>query len=101
MKQREEEGLILARRQILGVGVAGAALVVLPEACGSSGNLATSDAGVDGRTTHTSTGNAGEDGAADAEMEGAVDASPEPPMPRSSTGAGAAYRLTTLTRSTS
>jgi Rieske Fe-S protein len=79
MKRREDEGLILARRQVLGVGVAGAALVVLPEACGSSGNAATSDASVDGQTTDTSTGNGGEDGAADAEMEAAVDASPEPP----------------------
>jgi Rieske Fe-S protein len=79
MKRHEDEGLILARRQILGVGVAGAALVVLPEACGSSGNPATPDAAVDGQSTDTSTGNGGEDGAADAEMEAAVDASPEPP----------------------
>jgi hypothetical protein len=32
MKRRENEDLMLARRQVLGVGVAGATLVVLPEA---------------------------------------------------------------------
>jgi Rieske Fe-S protein len=79
MRRGEDEGLILARRQVLGVGVAGAALVVLPEACGSSGNPATSDASVDGQTTDTSTGNGDEDGTADAGMGGAVDAPPEPP----------------------
>jgi Rieske Fe-S protein len=79
MKRREDEGLILARRQVLGVGVAGAALAVLPEACSSSSNPETPDSGVDGRTADTSAGDGGEDGAADAEMEGAVDASPEPP----------------------
>jgi Rieske Fe-S protein len=79
MKRREDEGLILARRQVLGVGVAGAALVVLPEACGSSVNSEAPDAGVDGRTADTSAGDGAEDGADGAEMEGAVDASPEPP----------------------
>jgi Rieske Fe-S protein len=83
-EKREDEDLKLARRQILGVGVAGAALVVLPEACGNSNNPGTPDAAtVDGQGAATSSAlDSGEDVGTDAGVDSAdsaADAVPEPP----------------------
>jgi Rieske Fe-S protein len=64
---RRDADLILARRRVLRVGLAGATLVVLPEACGTSNNPETPDATLDGPN----------ETATDAGLDVTVDSPPE------------------------
>jgi Rieske Fe-S protein len=86
MKRREDEESVLARRQMLGAGIVGATLALLPEACSSSSTPEGRDAGKDAESKGGRPDATGTDSGVDAAPDTSPDTSPDGPSDAQSDG---------------